>query len=124
MDITFRAVTIYDRDGTGLKFKFTPGIGGEAKVENRAVLGTGYWVKPAGFDKAVHTLELWWSTATPETTRLIILGLKTVDVGDLVIPGWGTYTNCMLADVAPFVNEKSQSGLYRLETTLTFDQYP
>lgn len=123
--ITFKGTTIWDGATNGAGYDFTPSALVVNITEAGAPLGTGYWIKQGNTTPATHTLDLNWATTDKAALRSAIEALATATLGSLVLPDWGTFTNCRLSGVGTFDSRKSSSSTgYIVTATLTFTQYP
>ena len=123
--ITFRGTTLLDSGDNGVGWSFEPGSLVERAIENEAEVGVGTWIKPGGVPAATHTLDLAWVTATPGTIKAAVVALATVDLGELVLPIWGSFANCRLSNVGNWKATPSDGATgYTLEVQLTFTEYP
>ena len=72
-----------------------------------------------------HKLELIWITDDPAALKAAIEALATEDLGDLVVPIWGTFSNCRLSNISEWVNiTPTDDSKYLIRATLTFTEYP
>ena len=94
-------------------------------MELRAPLGTGHWVKPAGVTEASHSLRVQWRTQDKASLLVLLESLAAVELGDLVVPGWGTFPNCRLRGVGGLDSFRSDGATgYIVSASLDFVQYP
>lgn len=122
--ITLKGTTIFDSATTGVGWVFSAGSAVEDANEERAPLGTGYWVKPAGVPAVEHSLTLDWVAADPAAIKAALEALRGVTLGNLVVPIWGTYANCRLSKIADWTSDPVDGNAYAVKTTLTVTQYP
>lgn len=123
--ITYQGTTLWDSATNGAGWNLRPGVIVREVIDKAPSLGIGYWVKPANKARATHVLEIAWHTTTPGALIALVDGLANGSLGSLVVPGWGTFLRCRLADVGELRSFKSDSVTgYVVETSLTFEQYP
>ena len=123
--IVFRGVVLWDRAVNGAGWDFQPSPLVEDAVELRAPLGTGHWVKPAGVAEASHLLRVQWRTQDKASLLVLLESLAAVELGDLVVPGWGTLPNCRLRGVGELESFRSDGATgYIVSASLDFVQYP
>lgn len=123
--ITFNGTTLYST-GDGIGHSFVPGILQRNVIEERAPLGTGYWLKDNGIDATTHTLVLAWHLSGPglASKRTTLFNLMTVSTGTLYLPGYGTYTNCRLARITNWQVVGTTNNEYLVSVALEFVEYP
>jgi hypothetical protein len=122
--ITHLGVTLMDEATNGAGWRFLPGLKRREMVEVAAPQGDGYWLKPGPLTAAVHRLEMQWRVANPGTWLATMEGWDMESTGDLVVPDWGTLTNCKLSDKGGIDNPFPTDGGWIITATLTFTQYP
>lgn len=122
--ITFRGTTIWNGATNGAGFSFRSGSLVKQPVENQSPRGVGYWRKPGPTAKATHVLDCQWIVANDGVIQGIVeplIGL--LDGGALVVPGYASRANCVLADVSDWASQGTVGGVI-VSATLTFEEYP
>lgn len=127
--ITFDGVTIWSTtDATirGVGWQVSPGVLKKTRIDSRAPLGVGYWVKPSGVDSADHALALTWMCTTAaacDTLRALLYGLTGARLGALVLPDGRTIPNCALTVDGAGQFQRATAG-FRVAFNLTFTEFP
>lgn len=128
MSITYRGETIWSCDDEGIAWSFEAGSSSIEVVEERAPLGTGYWVKQSGRGIAEHSLSMTWLTTDMPAIKSVIDDLMDGGIGSLVVPDWGTFPNCRIASTSAWQSRRSAESdsppAYILTVSLTFSGYP
>lgn len=123
--ITYRGSAIWSNATDGAGYSFRPATPRREVMETRAPNGgVGYWIQDNGVEAVTHTLEVAWRHAVP-ATLLANIQAAAMDstLGSLVVPVWGTFTNCRLEGVE-WGESQGSDGVYLIRATLTFRQYP
>lgn len=121
--ITFRGATIFSTASGGVGYAMRPASLGDGMMEIGPPQGKGYWLKEGNPEPADHDLELTFLAASVSGVRAAIDALMTGETGSLVVPDWGTFTNCRLMTPTWGVATGSDVGKI-VPVTLSFRQYP
>jgi hypothetical protein len=97
-----------------------------ARIESRAPIGVGYWLKPGGTDSAEHTVDLVWLCSTAANAQAVtatLHGLTGARFGTFEFPDGRNITNCAI-DISNGSGPKYGTAGWFLSYTITVTEYP
>lgn len=107
-------------------YQFTPGSQGNTRKIEPVARGGALMYKELAFDGAPHELTVFFVHTDQDTIRDRVQGFYEDPEGSLVIPGYGTFNDCLLVGKPQWgAQQKIKHGTtakYRMPCTMLFVQ--